>query len=134
WAHRQEGVLNYIKGIEFKVVLQQIRLLEQPRVYWEGVKKKLLKKPDISFLWSSQTFLVVTVAISGALLRMFPALTNAAPLSRSWYFELSRIKNIRLQDYFSGYPDPAGMHSLVSFFSMITQISPEMILHLLGAL
>src|SRR5699024_3437333 len=37
WAHRQEGVLNYIKGIEFKVVLQQIRLLEQPRVYWEGV-------------------------------------------------------------------------------------------------
>ncbi|MDZ7693497.1 MAG: hypothetical protein U5K69_20660 [Balneolaceae bacterium] len=47
---------------------------------------------------------------------------------------LNRVKNLRLQEYFTDIPDPGGMHSLVSLFSMLTQVSPEMILHLLGAL
>jgi len=39
-----------------------------------------------------------------------------------------------LQHYFGDQLAPGGMHSLVSVFSMFTQVSPEMILHLLGAL
>ena len=51
WAHRQEGVLNYVKRIEFKAVLQQVRLLEQsPGVYWARMKKKAVKKTGYFFL------------------------------------------------------------------------------------
>jgi len=78
--------------------------------------------------------LLLGIATIGDLTRMYPALTNAAPFSRGWFLELNLIKNLRMQDYFSGYPEPGGMHAIVSLFSMLTQVSPEMILHLLGAL
>lgn len=131
----EKGLLEYLKDFELQSVIYQVKFLERfDGIEWQKWKQKISFRKESTGLKITRTVLVLSIALIGGLTRMYPALMNAAPFSRGWYFELNRVKNLRLQDYFSGSPEPAGMHSLVSVFSMLTQVSPEMILHLLGAL
>lgn len=131
----KKGVLEYLQDFELRSVIYQVKFIERFKgIQWPKWKQKITIGKDKSGFKVTRTVLVLSIALIGGLTRMYPALMNAAPFSRGWYFELNRVKNLRLQDYFSGSPEPAGMHSLVSVFSMLTQLSPEMILHLLGAL
>ena len=130
-----EGVVSYFKKLEYRAIISQVTFIERfEGIKWSRIKEHFRSRESQSGFQISQTVLVICIALLGGLIRMYPALLNAAPFSRNWFFELNRVKNIRLQDYFSSYPEPSGMHSLVSVFSMVTQVSPEMILHLLGAL
>lgn len=135
WEHRNEGIRSYILNFELNTVISHVRFIENYnglslKKFTGRIKSRILEIVSTN----TQTLIVIIVALIGSLTRMLPALLNASPFSRDWYLQLERIKNIRLQEYFLEQPDPGGMHSLVSFFSMITQVSPEMILHLLGAL
>lgn len=131
----ETGVTEYLKRWEQRAVIRQIRYIEgDTKRLWRTALKKLRTTVSAKNIWSSRAVFVLGLAAAGGLIRMYPALINAAPFSRGWFLELDRIKNLRVQDYFSGYPEPGGMHSIVSLFSMLTQVSPELILHLLGAL
>lgn len=131
----KQGPFTYLRNFEYKTLISHVRFIERFEGFkWPSLKKKWKTPEPYSTFGISRVIMVISIAICGGLIRMFPALQYASPFSRSWFYKLDRIKNIRLQDYFSGYPEPAGLHSLVSVFSMLTQLSPEMILHLLGAL
>jgi hypothetical protein len=131
----EKGILEYLKDFELRSVIYQIKFIERfEGIEWQKWKQEFTFAKKKSGFEITRTFLVLSIALIGGLTRMYPALMNAAPFSRGWYFELNRVKNLQLQNYFSGSPEPPGMHSLVSVFSMLTQLSPEMILHLLGAL
>ena len=133
--HRQQGIRTYFKRFELDTVVSHVRFIEgyHKRNFREWMQ--YARDRFRNFGWGNPyAWMAFTIALVGGGTRMAPALDNASPLSRSWYLHLNRIKNLRLQEYFPAMPEPGGMHSLVSLFSMLTQVSPEMILHLLGAL
>lgn len=135
WRRRDQGIRAFFEHFELRALASQVRMVEQWGAGgWKAIRRKWQDRSSWRFGGFSESFAVLLIALAGALIRMYPALMNAAPFSRSWYFQLDRIKNLRLQQYFGAQPEPGGMHSLVSVFSMFTQVSPEMILHLLGAL
>lgn len=115
-------VANHISKIEKLKKLTYAKLKERIR----SKKKFRISRP--------YSVAAVLVALVGAGLRITPAIQNSAPFSRLWYFELDAVKSLSLQQYFEGFPTPKGMHSLINFFSTVTQVSPEMILHLIGGL
>ncbi|MDR8391013.1 hypothetical protein NC796_07685 [Aliifodinibius sp. S!AR15-10] len=133
--NREEGLTDYFKKFELQTVVSHVKFIENYRGFsWRRTKESVsdwLKNIE----WANTyTLLAFLIAAIGGITRMFAALQNASPFTRGWYLHLERIKNIRLQEYFTTMPEPGGMHSLVSLFSMLTQVSPEMILHLMGAL
>ncbi|MCW9708308.1 hypothetical protein [Fodinibius salsisoli] len=131
----ESNVLQYLKQWELRTIVSHLQVIEEEgRAIWNWLKTKFTIKKEWDWKRTTRVSAIVGIAISGGIIRSIPALEHAAPFSRGWFIHLNRIKNIRLQDYFSGSPDPGGMHSLVSVFSMLTQVSPELILHILGAL
>ena len=129
------SIADFFKQWELQTLVKHLRVIENGNSsVWKWITSVLPSKKTFSLKESGKGAVVLGIALTGGLIRIYPALLNAAPFSRGWFTHLNRIKNIRLQDYFSGYPEPAGMHSLVSLFSMLTQVSPELILHLLGAI
>ncbi|WP_138429702.1 hypothetical protein [Fodinibius saliphilus] len=130
-----QSVREYLRQWELQALIKQVKIIENEETsHWEAVEEKVKNIFTIESKEGSHWFLVFGIALTGGLIRMYPALQHAAPFSRGWFEQLDRIKKLRLQQYFAETPIPGGMHSLVSIFSMLTQISPEMILHLLGAL
>lgn len=129
---KNESLSNAIYRIENLILYNQIRLLE--KFSFERIKEKLRGKLEFNFTNHPYKLTAIILAILGSVLRIIPAYQNASPFSRSWYFELEAVKNLSLQTYFGNSPSPKGMHSLVHIFSTLTQISPEMILHMLGSL
>ncbi|NGP87895.1 hypothetical protein [Fodinibius halophilus] len=126
---------EYIQNWELQSLIRQVQVIEDDQnSYWQVLKAKVKNIFTIEVSEGGHWFLVFGIALAGGLIRMYPALQNASPFSRGWFDQLNRIKEMRLQNYFTEAPVPGGMHSLVSVFSMLTQVSPEMILHLLGAL
>jgi hypothetical protein len=119
---------------ENQLVASHVKKIEGIKeLSFSQIKKRLTPKQDIS-VKSPYSFFAILIAMVGAGLRITTAIQNSAPFSRIWYFELEAVKNLSLQQYFEGFPTPKGMHSLINFFSTITQVSPEMILHLIGGL
>lgn len=98
------------------------------------IRERVIEIPKFSILDNKYTITAVLIGIAAAIIRLIPEFNNSAPYSRSWYFELNAIKDIPLQNYFGDIPNPKGMHSLVQVFSTLTQVSPEMILKILGSL
>ena len=140
-TYRNQGY-SYGKAfslIYHRLLLKQIRFIEQ--FAWREVVKKIRHKAryfrrmhhqdTVSLM---ESYLVPIVALIGAFIRFYPAFSNASPFTRSWYDSLHRVKELSLQQYFDVSVDPGGMHVLVNFFSKLTQVSPELILHLLGGL
>ena len=140
-TYRNQGY-SYGEAFSFiyhQLLLKQIRFIEKFK--WKEFIKKIKDKTryfqrvrhqdTISLL---ESFLVPVVALVGAFIRFYPAFSNASPFTRSWYDSLHRVKELSLQQYFDVSVDPGGMHVLVNFFSKLTQVSPELILHLLGGL
>lgn len=133
--NRDMGMIAYFKQLELNTVVSHVKFIENYEgLNWKDIKGKI-KEWFTNRTWANTyTLIAFVIALIGSLSRMYSALENASPFSRTWYTHLDRIKNIRLQEYFADMPDPGGMHSMVSLFSMLTQVSPEMILHLMGAL
>jgi len=130
-----KSVREYFEQWELKTLVRQLRIIENDnQTYWTAFKSKFTTFFKVGYRELSEWTLVLGIALAGTLIRMYPALNHAAPFNRGWFEHLNRVKELRLQDYFLQFPSPGGMHSLVSIFSMLTQVSPEMILHLLGAL
>ena len=132
---KADSIADYLEKWELNTLVTQVRRIESSqRSYWGDFKSQLKSTFSLDYKEGSQWFLIFGIAITGGLIRMYPALQHASPFNRGWFEQLNRVKELRLQQYFLDFPAPGGMHSLVSIFSMVTQVSPEMILHLLGAL
>ncbi len=128
-------IFNYLKQRELQVLLDYIRILENKNWSFRNwLKQQVIPKKKLSGSQFRNVMIIGSIAIVGTGARMYSVLQNAAPSSSGWFVHLDRIKNIRLQEYFGAYPDPGGMHALVSVFSLFTQVSPELILHLLGGI
>ncbi|WP_428236832.1 hypothetical protein [Gracilimonas sp.] len=119
---------------ENRIVANHVLFIEKVKnLSWADLKQRIFKKPTIN-PENPYSIVAVGIGILASVLRIIPSIQNSAPFSRVWYFELDAVKGLSLQEYFSGYPTPKGMHSIINFFSTITQVSPEMILHIIGAL
>lgn len=128
-------IFNYLKHRELQALLDYIRILENRKwSFRKWLKLKLTPEKKLTGSQFRKMLVIGSIAIIGTGVRMFSVLQNAAPLSSGWFGHLDRVKNLRIQEYFGTYPDPGGMHALVSVFSLFTQVSPELILHLLGGI
>ncbi|MAO64788.1 MAG: hypothetical protein CL666_07285 [Balneola sp.] len=129
-----ENITDIFTTAEHSFVATHINKIEQIKeLTFSKIKERFKGKAKLK-ITKPYSILAVLIALAGSGLRIAPAIQNSAPFSRLWYFELGAVKGLSLQQYFDGFPEPKGMHSLISFFSTITQISPEMILHLIGGL
>ncbi len=129
------NVLAYLKQWELKSVVSYIRFVENKKwSSWHWHKVMVTPSRNLKRSQLSEIVIVVSLSLTGAGIRLFSVLQNAAPLSSGWFSHLNRVKNIRLQEYSAGFPDPGGMHLLVDGLSLLTQVSPEMILHLFGGI
>lgn len=119
-------ITQHVRWIENTASMRD-RFLSGAREKRRGFKKKKLKNVSPQII----AFLLASVA---AIIRIIPAVQNSAPFSRIWYFELTNVKVLSLQNYFGAVPEPKGIHVIVHVFSTLTQVTPELILHILGAL
>ncbi len=136
----QDELDSYLRERENRFIVWQLRLIETLNAFYVRNKIKefaekteeagLDKFKSVNRLWAAAVF---TVAAAAAFIRMVPVLWNASPLTRDWFYMVQRTKEIRLQQYFESVPDPSGTFALTSVFSMLTQSSPEMVLHLVGS-
>ena len=124
--------------IETRVISHHVRWIENTVTFWDNLignakkKRSELAKKKLSNA-TPQLLAFITASVA-AVIRIIPAVNNSAPFSRTWYFELTNVKALSLQQYFDVFPEPKGMHTIVHVFSTLTQITPELILHILGAL
>ncbi len=126
------SVVRVIENRVLKIHVEFIETLTTKKK--KTIRDRVSELPKFSILDNKFTITAVFIGITAAIIRLIPVFKNSAPYSRSWYFELNSIKNIPLQNYFGDIPNPKGMHSLVQVFSTLTQVSPEMILKILGSL
>lgn len=128
------SVVDIFNTAENTVVAKQIRLVEKVKEFTiSEIKGKIIRRPSFK-IGDPYSFTAVCIGILAFILRIIPSIQNSSPFSRTWYFELDAIKSLSLQEYFAGYPSPKGMHSIIHIFSTVTQVSPEMILHVIGSL
>ncbi len=120
-------------AIETLIIAQHVRIIESTISLWDRFRDRA-KLPHYSLKETTPQLVAFLIAFFAAGVRIIPALQNSAPFSRTWYFELGSVKALSLQQYFDLIPEPKGMHVLVHVFSTLTQVSPELILHILGAL
>lgn len=126
---------SVMRVLESRFLKSHIRFIEYVKgLSIHEIKSKLFKTPEVSFSSYKYVFFALLIGAGAGVVRLIPVLNNSAPLSRTWYFELEAVKQLRLQQYFTDVPTPKGMHSIVQMFSTLTQVTPEMILHILGAL
>lgn len=135
WLNRKGGVFVYLERFETRTIISHIRLIEGfksiKNLFKHEIKgERIYSKKNLLSVRFWGVFIVISTSF---LLRIIPALQHAEPFSREWFFNLHHMKAIRLQNYFDGSPSPAGLFSFLSLFSMLTQISPELILHIFGA-
>ncbi len=138
---KREGftLIESFNFIETTIIKDHIWLIENTITVWDrfvedarqrgrGVKtgwKRIAIEPSVVALF---------IALSASIIRIIPAIQNSAPFTRNWYFELTSVKALSLQNYFDLIPEPKGLYVIVNVFSTLTQVTPEMILHILGAL
>ncbi len=137
YKEKKEGTsVRYLfRVIENKIIAGHVRIIESIKSFtFKGLKERFTKKREFSLFDNRFNIAAVVVGITACIIRVIPVIQNAAPFSRGWYFELEAVKNIRLQQYFTGLPEAKGMHSLIAMFSSLTQVGPELTLGLLGSL
>ncbi|GAB5408921.1 MAG: hypothetical protein BalsKO_12860 [Balneolaceae bacterium] len=127
-------VLQVLSSIETLLIAQHVRIIENSISIWDRFKSNFLKKPSINVKQDTPQVIAFLIASIASAIRIIPAIQNPAPFSRTWYFELGHVKALSLQHYFDVIPDPKGLHSLVHVFSTLTQVTPELIIHILGSL
>ncbi|SMO60377.1 hypothetical protein [Fodinibius sediminis] len=79
------------------------------------------------------TSLFMTALLGGGL-RLIPVVKDPVPATTGWFYALQNIKQFRLQNLSSLLPEPFGFYGLLSFTSQVTQIQPELLLHLVESL
>jgi hypothetical protein len=137
YFYKEKKAGNRISDVAYKAeqnfVNFFVKVIENTISLPATIKKWQSKKLNYSEQTSTLGIVLILALIAG-ITRLIPALSNAAPFSRNWYFELSSVKSLSLQQYFGEFPEPKGMHIMVNVFSTLTQVSPELILHILGSL
>lgn len=129
-----ETVTDIFNMAEHRLVANHVLFIEKIKgLTFQQLKDKIFRKKEFK-VENPYTIVAIIIGVAGSVLRIIPSVENSSPFSRVWYFELDAVKSLSLQQYFEGYPAPKGMHSIIHLFSTITQVSPEMILHLMGAL
>ncbi len=138
---KREGLTfsESIRFIETSIIQNHVNFIENTVTIWDRFRGNASKrgkgfKKSFSKLFWEPYFFAVFIALSGSIIRIIPAIQNSSPFTRNWYFELTSVKALSLQNYFDLIPEPKGLHVLVHVFSTLTQVTPEMILHILGAL
>ncbi|MBO6648619.1 MAG: hypothetical protein JJ932_12575 [Balneolaceae bacterium] len=124
--------------IETNIIAQHVRWIENTVSVWNlfkgGMHEKAREIKEKNLKDTSPRIIAFLLAAVAAIIRIIPAVQNSAPFSRTWYFELTNVKMLSLQNYFGAIPEPKGIHVIVHVFSTLTQVTPELILHILGAL
>lgn len=129
-----ESVIDIFNMAEHRLVANHVLFFEKIKgLTFQQLKDKIFKKKKFT-IENPYMITALIIGIAGSVLRIIPSIENSSPFSRVWYYELDAVKGLSLQQYFDGYPAPKGMHSIIHLFSTITQVSPEMILHLMGGL
>ncbi len=133
---RKEGltITEILLSVENSIIAVHVRTIENTLSVWDRFRDNFLKKPTIGVRDTTHQVIAFLIASIASIIRIIPAIQNPAPFSRTWYFELSNVKALSLQRYFEVIPEPKGLHSLVHVFSTLTQVTPELILHILGSL
>ena len=133
---RREGltIIEILLSVETSIIAVHVRTIESTLSVWDRFKDNYFKKPTYDVRDTTHQVIAFLIASIASIIRIIPAIQNPAPFSRTWYFELSNVKALSLQRYFEVIPEPKGMHSLVHVFSTLTQVTPELILHILGSL
>lgn len=136
WVNREQGLLYYLEHIEHRMVVSLLKVIEEFKNIRLSLSKYFSKKKgrkrSLKFNWKLWLFIIVVMA--SFIMRFYPALIHAEPFSREWFHNLLRTKEIRLQNYFGDTSKPGGLYAFITLFSILTQVSPEMILHVFGAL
>ncbi|MEQ9310563.1 MAG: hypothetical protein RLN90_13995 [Balneolaceae bacterium] len=127
-------LFEVLTSIESLIIGQHVRIIESSISIWDRFKNQLQKKPSLNLKKITPQIIAFFIALIASIIRIIPAIQNPAPFSRTWYFELSHVKALSLQQYFEVLPEPKGLHSIVHVFSTLTQVTPELILHILGSL
>jgi len=124
-----------IQHNETRIISKHLRVIEQSKnLNFLKIRETISEKFNSNlFSFDHNTFAII-VALAGTFIRLFPAIQNASPFTRTWFFDLEIVKNISVQQYFADFPDPTGMHAMVNVFSLLTQVPAELILHILGGL
>jgi len=138
-SDKNKGTSEYLHNIENRFIVWQVRAIEsatQGRTRrWLRKKSEDLENAIASIKEGvSWNFIVICVAVVGSLIRLIPALRNAAPFSNNSLYILSRIKDIGIQNFWGQTPEPAGAYAIINLFSLLSQVKPEMVIHLFGAL
>lgn len=136
---QKKETAQYLNQIENSFIVWQVRALEfVTRIKadrWVKDQSDTIQQEIASFKRHfSWNFTVLFVASVGSIIRLIPAFRSAAPYSNDTLFMLSRVKDIGMQHFWGQTPDPSGTYALANLFSLMSQISPEMIIHLFGAL
>ena len=131
--HKEWGGWSANKWIK-NSAMEAVYFVEQKRD-WRSILKKLYKA--IADEWKKSgfsTLAALLVATSALVIRIVPAYWHAAPFSRVWFDDLSRVNALLRHHYFIGGPSPGGLYSLISVFSFSARLSPDLLLHIFGAL
>lgn len=135
WSHRNQGIMVPFRNLETSAVNTIIKLIELRTFFTKAELKKRFAPRKSDKKTDKLYFGVLSVIILAAgAIRIIPSIENAAPFTRLWYQELIKVKHLNLQTYFFNSVDPMGMHSLINVASAMTQVSPEMMLHLFGSI
>lgn len=135
WTHRKKGIMIPFRNLETSFVNKIIKLIELRTFFTKAeLKKRLTPKKSENQTDKFYFGVLLVIILAAGAIRIVPSIENAAPFTRLWYQELIKVKHLNLQDYFFNSVDPLGMHSLINVASAMTQVSPEMMLHLFGSI
>jgi len=141
WIHRSEGIFKFFEDVENKIIIAQIKFIEDFKgwrdfikgLFHFGAKKEKDPNNEIRLKFHWQGWLLFVVVCISFIIRIYPVLIHAEPFTRGWFFNLHRVKEMRRQNYFDYTMNPGGLFAFISFLRFVTQISPEIILHMFGA-
>ncbi|SMO69501.1 hypothetical protein [Fodinibius sediminis] len=132
---KKRSILSFLRQWEQKVLIAYIRFVEMKKgSFGDWLKRNVLTLENYGWSKIGKYSLIISIAVAGALVRLFPILQHAAPFGSGWFSHLDRVKEISLQDYFGDTAEPVGMHAAVNLFSQLIQVSPEMILQISGVI
>ncbi|HKJ45350.1 MAG TPA: hypothetical protein VJ991_05900 [Balneolales bacterium] len=133
WKDEPNNLIDYLKKIENQVIFLHISFIESFRqsdsiITFKKVKKNLTQRHSLFIV---AVLLIIIIGIV-YIYKINAVFEYAEPLSREWFFNINRVKEIRLQNYFGNVPSAAGLFALVDLLSLAVHVEPEIILHIFG--
>ncbi|HYX08729.1 MAG TPA: hypothetical protein VE912_18500, partial [Bacteroidales bacterium] len=110
WKDEPNNLIDYLKKIENQVIFLHISFIESYRqsdsiITFKKVKKNLTQRHSLFIV---AVLLIIIIGIV-YIYKINAVFEYAEPLSREWFFNINRVKEIRLQNYFGNVPSAAGL-------------------------